>query len=86
MCILDKETTDEAILEMCSALQDMTDLVESDCFVLGVLDLQLGTVVFPLLLIREPTYPFFLWLMEPYNGKLEPHQAYFNWCLGWTHV
>ncbi|KYO45074.1 hypothetical protein Y1Q_0007373 [Alligator mississippiensis] len=57
-------------------------LVESGRFTTGVVDLQLGAVVFPPLLIRDPTYQLLSWLMQAYTAC----QARFNQCLGWTQA
>ncbi|KYO45121.1 hypothetical protein Y1Q_0007411 [Alligator mississippiensis] len=59
-------------------------LVESGCFVLEVLDLQLGMMAVLPHLIGYPTYPLLLWLMWIYIGQLDPCQAHFNQCLGQT--
>lgn len=56
-------------------------LVESECFVPRVEDIEMGTVGIPLL-IRDPAYLLLPWLMRLYTRHLDPWQVHFNWCLG----
>lgn len=46
----------------------LATLVESECFVLGLEDLQLGTIIALPLFIGDPVYLLLLWLMRPHNG------------------
>ncbi|KYO40175.1 hypothetical protein Y1Q_0000025 [Alligator mississippiensis] len=46
--------------------------------------LQLGEVMVPSLLIRDPTYLLLPWSMQSYISQLDPCQAYCNRCLVWA--
>ncbi|KYO31367.1 hypothetical protein Y1Q_0009066 [Alligator mississippiensis] len=61
-------------------------LVESKLFVPRVPNVQLVVLMVLPLLIRDPVYLLYPWLMQPYTSQLDPHLAYFNRCLGWTCV
>uniref|UniRef100_A0A8D0CDG2 KRAB domain-containing protein n=1 Tax=Salvator merianae TaxID=96440 RepID=A0A8D0CDG2_SALMN len=57
------------------------EAMDTGAFVPGNPTVTMHGVQIPPLVVTYGAYPMRRWLMKPYSGRLDPKQAYFNYCL-----